>query len=120
MKTNEMSSSIIYLFLALTIFLAIPREAPAQQDTYWTAVIASQLGFKPDVEQEVGKGVSTVPGKVIDPTKLSAMGLEVLEGDRVLLIGVGNDKWQVKHMKTGKSLSVWLNYDNRRYTGRPD
>ena len=120
MKPIGMSLFDIYLFLAFTIILVIPHEAPAQQDTYWTAVIERQLGFKPDVEQKVGEGVSLVPGKVIDPTKLSAMGLEVQKGDRIQLIGVGNDKWQVKHMRTGKTLTVWFDYSTRRYTGRPD
>jgi hypothetical protein len=114
MKTNELSLFIIY------IFLAIPQEASTQQDTFWTAHIERQLGFKPDVEQKVGDGVSFVPGKVIDPTNPSAMGLEVQDGDRIQIIGVGNDKWQIKHIRTGKSLSVWYDYGNRRYTGRPD
>lgn len=120
MKKSVMSLFISYLFLAFTIFIVIQHEASAQQDTYWTAHIERQLGFKPDVEQKVGEGVSLVPGKVIDPTKLSAMGLEAREGDRIQVTSTGNDKWQVKHMRTGKSMSVWYDYANRRYTGRLD
>jgi hypothetical protein len=119
-ETEAMSIFSIYLFLAMVIFPFIPHEAPATSGSMWHVNYSMELGFKPDVEPEALEVVSAVTGQVIDPSKLSDIGLNFQKGDRIQVIGIGNDKWQIRHMKTGQSVTAWWDYSQRRFMGRPD
>jgi len=96
--------------IILLLLFAVPPESPAPTGSRWDSSICSAVGFKPDAEPKGGQMVSTVTGQVTNPTKLGATGLAVQKGDKIQMTGLGNDKWMIKNIRTGQSVTKWYDY----------
>ena len=101
---------ILTITTVLLLLFAIPPEAPAPTGSRWDSSICSAVGFKPDAEPKGGQIVSTVTGQVTDTAKLGAAGLAVQKGDKIQMTGLGNDKWKIKNMRTGQSVTKFYDY----------
>jgi hypothetical protein len=98
-----------------TVFLllfAVSHDAPAPTGNRWDSSICDDVGFKPDAEPKDGQIVSTVKGQVTNPTKLGTTGLAVQKGDKIQMTGLGNDKWTIKNVRTGQSVTRWYDFDS--------
>jgi hypothetical protein len=74
---------------------------------WWPAAGPWANSLKGNPKPEALEVVSTGTGQVTDPSKLSDIGLKFQKEDGIRVIGIGNDKWQTRHMKTGQSVTAW-------------
>ena len=105
-----MKKILLPITIVLLLLFAIPPEAPAPTGSRWDSSICSAVGFKPDAEPKAGQMVSSVTGQVTDTAKLGTAGLAVQKGDKIQMTGLGNDKWKIKNLRTGQSVTRWYDY----------